>query len=77
MFSAAFVMSSCSDFLDTEPDQRVDIDNEDKVVKLLVSAYPAANYALLSELSSDNAVGISLLGGKKYGLKARYGFTTK
>ena len=29
------------------------------------------------ELSSDNAVGISLLGGKKYGLKARYGFTTK
>lgn len=56
LFSAVFALSSCSDFLDTEPDQRVDIDSEDKVVKLLVSAYPAGNYALLSELSSDNII---------------------
>lgn len=56
LFSAVFAMSSCSDFLDTEPDQRVDIDNEDKVVKLLVSAYPTTNYALLSEFSSDNII---------------------
>lgn len=56
LFTAAFTLSSCSDFLDTEPDQRVDIDNEEKVVKLLVSAYPDANYALLTEFSSDNII---------------------
>lgn len=56
LFLAAFALSSCSDFLDTEPDQRVDIDTEDKVTKLLVSAYPTANYALLTEFSSDNII---------------------
>lgn len=55
-FFALMAMSSCSDFLDKEPDQRIDIDSEDKVLKLLVSAYPSSNYALITEMSSDNLI---------------------
>ncbi len=51
----AFV--SCSDsFLDKVPDERTDIDTEDKVVQLLVSAYPDANPAWIGEISSDNLI---------------------
>ena len=36
--------TSCSDFLDTVPDNRTQIDNLDKVKALLVSAYPTRYY---------------------------------
>ncbi len=53
---SAMVMISCGDFLDKEPDERVAIDTEDKVVMLLVSAYPGANWGQIAELSSDNVI---------------------
>jgi len=50
-------MSSCSEsFLDKLPDERTEIDNEDKVIDLLKSAYPTANYSWIAELSSDNVI---------------------
>lgn len=49
-------MTACSDFLDQEPDERVDIDAELKVAQLLSTAYPDGNYGWLAELSSDNMI---------------------
>jgi starch-binding outer membrane protein, SusD/RagB family len=51
---ALFLVSSCDDYLDKMPDNRAEIDSQEKVRKLLVSAYPESDYILLSELSSDN-----------------------
>ncbi len=51
------LLNSCSDsFLDQQPDERVEIDTEDKVVMLLVSAYPTSNWGWIAELSSDNII---------------------
>ena len=36
--------SSCSDFLDTLPDSRTEINSTDKISPLLVSAYPTTNF---------------------------------
>lgn len=47
-------LSSCSDFLSTLPDDRLEVKTSESVQQLLVSAYPAANFALVAELSSDN-----------------------
>ena len=50
-------LTSCSEsFLDKIPDERTDIDTEDKVMNLLKSAYPNANYEWIAELSSDNLI---------------------
>lgn len=53
---AVLLMASCNDFLDEVPDNRVVINNQDKVRKILVSAYPRDNFATVSELSSDNVI---------------------
>lgn len=47
-------LSSCDDYLDTMPDNRATVDNEDKIKSLLVSAYPTHEFSLVCELSSDN-----------------------
>ena len=47
-------MVSCDDFLDTNPDNRATIDNEQKVENLLVGAYPEADHIYVAELVSDN-----------------------
>lgn len=52
--AAIFAMSSCSDFLDKEPDMRVEIKTPKQVAELLTTAYPVANYGWMCELSSDN-----------------------
>ncbi len=52
--SLAFALTSCNEWLDVMPDNRAEIDTEEKVEKLLVSAYPENAYIMLSELSSDN-----------------------
>lgn len=49
------VLTSCDDFLDKLPDNRATIDTEDKVTKLLVSAYATHNSNLMLEMASDNA----------------------
>lgn len=48
--------SSCSDFLDTLPDSRTEINSTDKIGPLLVSAYPTTLPILIGELSSDNVM---------------------
>lgn len=50
-------MASCSDsFLDKVPDERTEIDSPNKVVQLLVSAYPDYCPAWVGEISSDNLI---------------------
>jgi hypothetical protein len=49
-------LSSCNDFLDTPPDNRVEWSTPKQISQLLVSAYFDGNYALLCELSSDNFI---------------------
>ena len=46
--------TSCEKYLDTIPDNRTDINTPEKISELLVSAYPAGNYAAFCELMSDN-----------------------
>ena len=47
---------SCEGFLDTTPDNRAEVDTEDKITSLLVSAYPSSTSALLTEMASDNSM---------------------
>lgn len=49
-----FGATSCDNFLDEMPDNRAEIDNEEKVAKLLVSAYPGNSYFIITEMASDN-----------------------
>lgn len=56
VLSGALALSSCSDFLDTLPDNRTEIDSAEKMAKLLVSAYPTTTYIMLTEMASDNAM---------------------
>lgn len=47
-------LSACNGFLDKMPDNRAEIDKEDEVQKMLVSAYPDHDYLVVNELMSDN-----------------------
>lgn len=51
--------TSCSDFLDQEPDERVEVQTEDQLGQLLVSAYMGYNYGLMTELYSDNLIDVN------------------
>ena len=53
---AAFLFSSCNDYLDKSPDSGldVDIDTEDKIAELLTGAYPEASYIPFLEPRTDN-----------------------
>lgn len=48
--------NSCKDEIKVVPDNRMEIDNADKVRKLLTSGYPVATPAVICELSGDNYV---------------------
>lgn len=52
MASASFV--ACDDYLDKMPDNRTELDTDSKITDMLVSAYPATNYAAICEFTSDN-----------------------
>ncbi len=55
MMLAALPLVSCDDYLDTMPDNRTEIDSEEKVVKLLTSAYPTSgSHLFIAEMMSDN-----------------------
>lgn len=47
-------MTSCNDFLDQLPDNRTEANTEEKIVKLLISAYPTHDHMAVTEYSSDN-----------------------
>ena len=55
------LMSSCSDFLDTLPDNRTELNSVEKITSLLVSAYPTKGYVLLTEMASDNVMDNGIL----------------
>lgn len=53
---SALSLVSCNDYLDKEPDLRTNINNEESIRQLLVSAYPTTNYGYICEMSTDNIV---------------------
>lgn len=55
---AVIALSSCDDFLDVAPDERVNADNmsETQLLSFIITAYPDANYSWICELSSDNYI---------------------
>ncbi len=57
IIAAAFCsmsLMSCDKFLDVNPDNRADVDTEDKVKSLLVTAYPSNDHIFITEYMSDN-----------------------
>ena len=55
MLSATVAFTSCGNgFLDEMPDNRAEVDTEEKVEKLLVSAYSDRGFQMLAEFMSDN-----------------------
>lgn len=56
IISTLFVTAtSCNKYLDELPDNRAELNNADKISRILVSAYPTNSYIMQTELSSDNA----------------------
>ena len=49
-------LSSCNDFLDKVPDNRVDPQNPSQLLLMMVDGYSYANYAKYCELSGDNII---------------------
>ena len=54
MFASMALLASCSDELDTLPDNRTTLDTPEKVAGLLVTAYPDRTPTLINEWMSDN-----------------------
>ncbi|MCL7761820.1 RagB/SusD family nutrient uptake outer membrane protein [Polaribacter sp. Z014] len=54
IFFLSLFAVSCNDFLDELPDNRTEVDNQNKIRKLLVSAYPSTGEDVVAEMSSDN-----------------------
>jgi len=47
-------LTSCKKYLDPLPDNRAELNNTEKIAKILVSAYPQTAYVVPAEISSDN-----------------------
>ena len=56
LIASAGVLSSCSDFLGTDPDNRTYIDTPEKVSALLVSAYPTSTFYSVVDARCDGFV---------------------
>ena len=54
LLAAALLTMACNKFLDKMPDNRTEIDNQDKIRALLASAYNSNTYLKFSEYMSDN-----------------------
>lgn len=52
--ATALLFAACDDYLDVLPDNRAELDNEEKITDLLVSAYPMTSSIMLCEMYSDN-----------------------
>lgn len=52
--SSLLMTAACDKFLDKMPDNRTEIDNQQKIQALLTSAYPQTDYMLVTEFLSDN-----------------------
>lgn len=58
---------SCSNYLDTLPDNRTELNTPQKLSQLLASAYPTVSFALINEIMSDNTMD----NGKNYDVPYR------
>ncbi|MDR2362658.1 MAG: RagB/SusD family nutrient uptake outer membrane protein [Prevotellaceae bacterium] len=61
--------SGCDAFLDTVPDNRTELDTDEKISQLLTSAYPKGNYAMVANAMVDGmtpASGLSPRAGTSY-----------
>lgn len=47
-------LTACDNYLDKMPDNRTELDTNEKITNLLVSAYPNTHYAAVCEFTSDN-----------------------
>lgn len=60
IYAAALVsglaLTSCDDFLDATPDERVELKTPEQIRLLLVDAYTKGNIASICEFSSDNVI---------------------
>ncbi len=54
LLSLLLITASCDSYLDKMPDNRTELDTQDKIKELLVSAYPTTHYAEIAEMMSDN-----------------------
>ncbi|MCQ2185355.1 MAG: RagB/SusD family nutrient uptake outer membrane protein [Bacteroidales bacterium] len=52
--AAVLTLASCDKFLDVMPDNRTELNSQEKIRALLTSAYPETDYMLVTEFSSDN-----------------------
>lgn len=50
----AFGVTSCTKFLDETPDNRTELDNDEKITQIISSAYPDNTYAIWTNLMSDD-----------------------
>jgi hypothetical protein len=51
---AVMCFTACDRFLDEAPDNRTELDTDEKIAKLLVSGYASTVFALTTEMMSDN-----------------------
>ena len=56
---SSLLFVSCNDFLDKEPDDRVELSTENQIIMLLSGSYPDSNYGWFCELSSDNIMDLN------------------
>ncbi len=54
MLGLSLALVSCNDFLDKNPDSRMELTSPEECSKLLVTAYPETNATYLLEMYSDN-----------------------
>lgn len=54
LFFLAVLFASCDKFLDVLPDNRAEIDSEQKIQSLLTSAYPDHDYVMVAEMLCDD-----------------------
>jgi hypothetical protein len=54
LLMAGLLTAGCGDFLSEAPDNRAELDSQEKLAELLVTAYPESNYAAFCEAMSDN-----------------------
>ena len=67
----ALGFTSCEDFLDTMPDNRAELNSDEKITAILVSAYPTHSSILLTEYGTDNVMD----NGKAYNIYHYYPIT--
>lgn len=56
LLGTTMMLASCDSYLDKLPDDRAEVNTEEKVAKLLTNCYPQSSNVLMMELSSDNVL---------------------